>query len=101
MLIKKRVIALALHMHLSKNWWKPGVIFGLALVYRVKDIWVNHPFWVDEFSTAAQAKLLLKYGFGVFHQPGIYFEFQNISTHFLVALFFHLFGASTFSARLP
>jgi len=88
-------------MNLNRNWWKPLVIFGVALLYRIKDVWVNYPFWVDEFSTAAQAKLFLRYGLGVFHQPGIYFEFQNISTHALVALFFRLLGPSPFSARLP
>lgn len=77
------------------------LFFLISLFFRVKGIFVNHPFWVDEFATADQAKLLLQYGLGIFNNPRIYFEHHNITTHILVALFFQLFGFYEWVARMP
>ncbi|MBI2641885.1 glycosyltransferase family 39 protein [Candidatus Roizmanbacteria bacterium] len=76
-------------------------IFIVALFFRLYGFFVNHPFWVDEFYTAAQANVLLKYGLSVFFNPALYFEYHNITPHFLVALFFKLLGQSEWAARLP
>lgn len=61
----------------------------------------SKPFWVDEFSTAEQAKLVIKHGLNVFNQTSDYFEAHNISTHFIVASSFSLFGFGEWQARLP
>lgn len=61
----------------------------------------NSPFWVDEFSTAEQAKLILKYGPEIFSQTSNYFEAHNITTHLIVAFSFQLFGVGEMQARIP
>lgn len=76
-------------------------IFLFALAFRLSGLFNNHPFWVDEFSSAAQAKLLLKYGLGVFTNPNLYFESNNIVTHAIIALSFVLFGFHEWAARIP
>jgi len=77
------------------------LIFGLSFFLRAYGAFSNYPFWVDEFSTANQAKYILKYGINVFNNPDIYFETHNITTHSLVALFFKIFGQHEWVARLP
>jgi len=77
------------------------LIVGVSFFLRLYGIFNNHPFWVDEFSSANQARYILKYGLSVFTNPNIYFESHNITTHFLVATFFKLFGQYEWSARLP
>src|SRR3989344_980495 len=77
------------------------LLFLIALFYRYYGIKLNTPFWVDEFYTVSQARLVQIYGLSVFNQPNIYFEFHNIPTHFLVAAFFNLFGRQEWVARLP
>lgn len=83
----------------SKSWVIFGLITLLALAFRVRGL--NHPFWVDEFSSAIQAALIHTYQLSVFQQNEYYFEFHNITTHSLIALFFTLFGTSEVVARLP
>lgn len=61
----------------------------------------NYPFWVDEFGTATQAKKLLEGGIGVVGNKEVVFESHNLTTHFLVALFFKLLGQKEWIARLP
>jgi len=61
----------------------------------------SHPFWVDEFSTAHQANLLLTNGLSVFNNHQIHFEIDKFAPTFLVAIFFKLFGQSEGIARLP
>ncbi len=73
----------------------------LALIYRLYGLKNNHPFWVDEFSSAEQAKLVLLHGLKLFAGSAIFFESHNITTHFLIALFFKIFGLHEFAARLP
>lgn len=77
------------------------IIFLVSLFFRIWKLWLSTPFWVDEFSTASQARLLLQYGLKVFNQPDQYFEYHNISTHLIVALVFKIFGESEFVARAP
>jgi len=59
------------------------------------------PFWVDEFSTVREANLVLREGFSVFLQNTEFFEAHNITTHFLVAGSFKVFGIGEWQARLP
>ena len=59
------------------------------------------PFWVDEFSTAEQAKLILNFGTDIFSQNINYFESNNILTHFLTAASFLLLGIGEWQARIP
>src|SRR3989344_1947924 len=73
----------------------------LASIYRFLGITINHPFWVDEFSSVNQARLLLDRGLGVFNNPNIVFDAYNVGYHTIIALFFNLFGESEFVARLP
>lgn len=76
-------------------------ICALALTLRAFALQTNAPFWVDEFSSASQAKLLLTQGIGVFNIEQRYFEYHNITAHILMALSFALLGAAEWSARLP
>lgn len=77
------------------------VIFLIALFYRLYGLSASVPFWGDEFFTASQANLILRYGLSVFNRPDIYFEYHNIIPHFIVALFFKFFGRYELVARLP
>ena len=64
-------------------------IFIISLLYRLRGLAsINPPFWVDEIFTASQANVILKYGLNIFDKTKTYFEYHNITTHFLVALFF-------------
>ncbi len=77
-------------------------IFIVSLLFRLRGlISINPPFWVDEVFTASQSNLVLKYGLNVFNNSKVYFEYHNISSHFLVALFFKIFGQKEWVARLP
>jgi hypothetical protein len=80
------------------------VITVFATVVRTHNLKHGDPFWVDEFSTARQAKLLNTYGLSIIfnmNKPPHYFENRNIITHILIAGSFKLLGASEWSARLP
>lgn len=83
------------------SWLWVAFLFVASLIYRSYGVVNNHPFWVDEFSTASQAQLYLKYGINVLFNPQINFEYNNYSYHLLAAVFFNLFGQSEFVARLP
>ncbi|VVA43828.1 conserved membrane hypothetical protein [Candidatus Roizmanbacteria bacterium] len=77
-------------------------VFIISLLYRLRGlVSINPPFWVDEIFTASQANVVLQYGLNVFNNTKVYFEYHNITTHFLVALFFKIFGKSEWVARLP
>jgi len=71
----------------------------VALALRLS--FTHHPFWIDEFSSANQALLMIRHGFGVLQLEDAYFEYQNITTHLIIALSFLVFGASEWSARIP
>ncbi|MCL4208683.1 glycosyltransferase family 39 protein [Patescibacteria group bacterium] len=86
-------------MRRNKTFFIALVIFLIAISLRFA---INRsPFWVDEFSTAEQAKLMIKHGFNIFNQSTDYFESHNITTHFLVATFFKILGTGEWQARLP
>ncbi|MBT3249271.1 MAG: hypothetical protein HN846_00370 [Candidatus Pacebacteria bacterium] len=74
-------------------------IFLVAFYLRFSS--VNHPFWVDEFSTADQAQIMTQFRSSVFSQSESYFESHNITTHAIVSLFFNFLGKSEFNSRLP
>jgi len=71
----------------------------ISFFYRLSGICISHPLWVDEYSSAYQARMVLENGLSVFKQ--IDFEHQNILTHFLVAFSYKAFGISVNTTRLP
>lgn len=77
------------------------LVYGVSFLYRINGLFSNPPFWVDEFSTASQARTFMQYGLSVFTNHSIFFEHNNITTHIIVALFFKLFGQHEWVARLP
>lgn len=77
-------------------------VFGVALFYRINGLSKNNPpFWVDEFASANQGQLYLKYGLDIFQAKNIVVEKYNITTHLLIALSYKFFGINEFAARLP
>lgn len=60
----------------------------VSFTYRFIGITDNHPFWVDEFSSARQATRVL-------------IESHNITTYSLISIFFKIFEPHEWSARLP
>lgn len=75
-------------------------IFLVAALYRVS--FINYPFWVDEFSSAVQARLINTLGSSNFYtQSEYYAEPNNILTHHLLAISFKILGESESAARLP
>ncbi|MBI1863527.1 glycosyltransferase family 39 protein [Candidatus Microgenomates bacterium] len=83
------------------TWFYVTALALISFLFRLWGIRGNHPFWVDEFSTAAQANYYLKYGLGVFTNHAINLEGNNYTFHTLIALSFRLFGTHEFAARLP
>lgn len=77
------------------------VILLASFFLRSWGIFNNHPFWVDEFSTAVHAQSILKYGVLNLNNSQVFLESHNFTTHFLVALFFKLFGQNEWTARIP
>ena len=76
-------------------------IFIVSFFLRFYGLWNNHPFWVDEFSTADQARQILQFGPTFFLNNKAFFEPHNITTYSLVALFFRFFGEHEWVARFP
>lgn len=81
--------------------WIAALLFLFSFVYRFIGLTENHPFWVDEFASADQAKLILQYGTSLIGNDRIYIEHHNITTHLLIAGSFLLFGLQEWAARLP
>lgn len=78
------------------------LIFIIALFYRINGLSKNNPpFWVDEFSSANQGQLFLKYGLNILQVKDIVIEKYNITTHLLISLSYKLFGVNELAARLP
>lgn len=77
------------------------LVLMISFIYRIVALNAAVPFWVDEFATADQAKLVLKHGFNIFFQNIDAFEHHNVTTHFLVAAFIKYFGETVQSVRLP
>lgn len=93
-----------LHRAVDSKWTQflaCVLVFLLALAYRAAALRVNHPFWVDEFSTASQSMLLIQEGWGVIGSEVYQLERNNLLSHLLVAGSFLIFGLSEISARLP
>ncbi len=86
-------------MNKNATFFLAIVIFFLAFFYRWGNL--NTPFWVDEFSSANQAKIILNHGWGIFQQKTDIIERNNYITHLIIALSFKIFGFSEVSARLP
>lgn len=82
-------------------WTIPLIIFIVSFLFRITGILGDHPFWVDEFSTANQANYYVRYGLGAIGNPNINFEGNNYTYHMLVAIMFKTFGENEFAARLP
>lgn len=79
----------------------PAIIFLISFFYRFRGLTLNTPFWVDEFSSAVQAQLILERGLAVFYNSDIKIDHHNITSYSLIALSFKLFGQHEWSARLP
>jgi hypothetical protein len=77
------------------------LLFLVILSFSYRFYVNNNLFWVDEFSTAEQAKLVIENGADIFTQNNYYFEPHNITTHFLVAGSFLLFGIGELQAKIP
>lgn len=77
------------------------LLFLLSFAYRFYGLANNHPFWVDEFSTATQSSLVVENGLKVFTNPNIFFEYHNTLFHFLIGGLYMLFGQTEFITRLP
>ncbi len=78
------------------------VIFFLASFgYRFLGVTSNHPFWVDEFSTANQAILLMGKGLSVLQDKSVYFELNKLVPTLLTTASFLIFGISEWSTRIP
>ncbi len=60
----------------------------------------ENSFWVDEFSTAEQAKIIMANGFNTFTQTNNYFESNNILTHIITAFSFKILGVGVWQARV-
>ncbi len=86
---------------ITKNSVIIAIIALIGFIYRFKGLTNSHPFWVDEFSTAHQANLLLTYGSSFFTQTDYYVELNKFIPTGLVALSFTIFGQSEWAARLP
>ena len=76
------------------------LIFCLSFFLRIYGSFNNYPFWVDEFSTAKQARYILEYGLGIFTDPYISFEFRNSTVNLLVAMLFKIGGQKEWIARI-
>lgn len=77
------------------------LLFLISLFFRIYGFFQNYPFWVDEFSTAKNARYILDYGFDILRNSNIAFEIRTITANFLVALFFKIGGQTESMARLP
>ena len=79
-----------------------SVLFLISFFYRIYGLSTNNPpFWVDEFASANQAKLFLEQGLSAFFNPNMVLEHYNITTHFLIATSYKIFGVNEFAARFP
>lgn len=80
-------------------------VFASALIIRLYGLTSNQPFWVDEFSSGTQARLIQKYGYQLLIDSDlrsrVEFEHQNIPYHILIASSFSVFGENEWVARLP
>lgn len=91
------------------RWLKshPEVFFGgVALFLFLLSLWlrwprVTAPFWVDEFSTARQAQLLVDEGSNALALRGEALDYHNFTTHALVGMALWLGGHSEWWARFP
>ncbi len=61
------------------------IIFLLMLASAFRINFNHNPFWVDEFSTAEQSRLLINHGLDIFNQSVNYFEAHNITTHLITS----------------
>ncbi|MDQ5951821.1 MAG: hypothetical protein QG639_1102 [Patescibacteria group bacterium] len=78
-----------------------GFLFFLAFGLRIYPLTVSHPFWVDEFSTAVQAKIYATTFPDTFSQTKYDIEPNNYLYHTIVAIFFRIFMEAEWAARLP
>lgn len=76
-------------------------IVVIAFLYRFRGIFLNYPFWIDEFDTANQARNIINYGLSIFTTNNHHLEHNNLIPHLLVALFFKIFGQQEWVARIP
>ena len=83
------------------TWPIVAFLTCLSLIYRLVGLLQQTPFWVDEFSSANQAKLILNDLGGAMSYFGLTMEQNNRLAHLIIAGSFNLFGTSVWSAKLP
>lgn len=77
-----------------------SMIVTVSLLWRLRG-WGSYPFWVDEFSTAIQARYILEYGWRFYQYIGMSLESNNLFTHLVTAGLFRVLGESEMVARIP
>jgi 4-amino-4-deoxy-L-arabinose transferase-like glycosyltransferase len=77
-----------------------SVIVTISMLWRLRG-WGSYPFWVDEFSTAIQARYILEYGWRFYQHIWLTLEPNNLFTHLVTAGLFRVLGESEMVARIP
>ena len=77
------------------------LLFCVSFIWRFYGLLGNYPFWVDEFSSAFSARMIMHYGLSYFGNPSLNIEYNNILANLFIALFFKMFGLYEWAARLP
>lgn len=85
----------------KRIWLTFFAVIFISFLYRFWGITISHPFWVDEFSSANQARLIIEQGINIFNNPNVIFDSYHVGYHFILASFFKAFGESEFIARMP
>lgn len=62
---------------------------------------IDHPFWVDEFSSGVQARLIYENGLSQYWKNPDIIENNNVFTHIIIAVSYKVFGISERSSRIP
>lgn len=75
-------------------------LFIIALLFRLKTDYPA-PFWVDEYSSASQARLIGEILSNNENAKFYSLEPNNYLTHLIIALFFNLFSESVLIAKIP
>lgn len=78
-------------------------IILVSFALRAPALTTHQPFWVDEFNTGTQARIVNEKFLAFIHSNTFNerLEFQNIPTHIITAASFSFFGESEQSARIP
>ncbi len=99
--IKKKCNAVAIEMRYRIFFFFSAfVLLLISFAWRLRG-WGSYPFWVDEFSTATQARYILEYGWRFYQYIWLTLEPNNLFTHLVTSGLFRVFGESEMVARIP